>query len=155
MADDHISAAEVAQHRPGNFAGKRALLLPMDILRTEHKVSGSAQGGPNRLQCRKRRRKNDFHGGIFGKQTCQFPDKAGGLRGRFVHLPVADNESGTHGLVTCQSLRSGRATRPGSGLPSSNSSAAPPPVEMKEIFSDSPARWIAMAVSPPPTIVRA
>jgi len=33
--------------------------------------------------------------------------------------------------------------------------APPPPVEIKEMLSDSPARWMAIAVSPPPTIVSA
>ena len=40
-----------------------------------------------------------------------------------------------------------------STLPSSNSSAAPPPVEMKDMLSETPARWTASAVSAPPTMV--
>ena len=41
--------------------------------------------------------------------------------------------------------RLGRAASPGRVFPSSNSRAAPPPVEMNEILSDSPARWIGTA----------
>ena len=29
--------------------------------------------------------------------ACQFPDEPDGLRGRLVHLPIANNEGGTHG----------------------------------------------------------
>jgi len=43
-----------------------------------------------------------------------------------------------------------RAVRPGSSLPSSISSEAPPPVEMWAILSASPACWMAATESPPP-----
>src|SRR5207247_8847953 len=48
---------------------------------------------------------------------------------------------------------SGIAATPGSSLPSSSSSDAPPPVETHEILSASPASWTARTESPPPTTV--
>src|SRR5439155_19257634 len=45
------------------------------------------------------------------------------------------------------------AATPGSSLPSSNSSDAPPPVEMKVILSASPACLTAVTESPPPMMV--
>src|SRR5216684_8911879 len=53
-------------------------------------------------------------------------------------------KSGGHLLV--------RASTPGSLRPPRNSSDAPPPVEMWEILSATPAAWIAATESPPPTI---
>src|SRR5271165_1140811 len=45
------------------------------------------------------------------------------------------------------------ASTPGSFFPSRNSSDAPPPVEMCEILSATPAAFTAATLSPPPTIV--
>src|SRR5205823_3535439 len=45
------------------------------------------------------------------------------------------------------------AATPGNSLPSSNSSEAPPPVEMNVILSASPACLTAVTESPPPMIV--
>src|SRR5437879_2882743 len=45
-----------------------------------------------------------------------------------------------------------RATTPGNCFPSRNSSDAPPPVEMCEILSATPAAFTAATESPPPTI---
>src|SRR5512141_2139203 len=46
-----------------------------------------------------------------------------------------------------------RATTPGSGLPSRNSSDAPPPVDTCVIFLATPAFLTALALSPPPMTV--
>src|ERR1700758_1921758 len=43
------------------------------------------------------------------------------------------------------------AATPGSSIPARNSSDAPPPVEMCEILSATPADLIAFSESPPPT----
>src|SRR6478735_12829434 len=48
-----------------------------------------------------------------------------------------------------------RASTPGSTLPSRNSSDAPPPVEMCEILSATPADLTAFSESPPPTTLTA
>ena len=44
------------------------------------------------------------------------------------------------------------ASTPGNFRPERNSSEAPPPVEMWEIFSATPALWTAATESPPPTM---
>ena len=93
-----------------------------------------------------------------------------------VHLPVAGDERGAHGGILdlgCRlraasargeararaqspSLRlylSVSAATPGSTLPPRNSSDAPPPVEMCDTRSATPALWMAATESPPPMIV--
>src|ERR1700680_3417035 len=44
------------------------------------------------------------------------------------------------------------AATPGSSMPARNSSEAPPPVEMCEILSATPADFTAFSESPPPTM---
>ena len=51
------------------------------------------------------------------------------------------------------SLAAGIAATPGSSLPSSSSSEAPPPVETQSIRSARPASSTARTESPPPTTV--
>src|SRR2546430_16041313 len=58
-----------------------------------------------------------------------------------VHFPVGGEQQSSHA--------SSRAATPGSGFPSRNSRAAPPPVETWVSLSSSPAT--AAAESPPPT----
>src|ERR1700728_4168158 len=50
---------------------------------------------------------------------------------------------------------SGSAATPGSSIPARNSSDAPPPVEICEIRSATPADLIAFSESPPPTTLTA
>ena len=45
MANNDIGAAEIAQHRTGDFAGEGALLLPVEILRAKGNVGGRVQHG--------------------------------------------------------------------------------------------------------------
>ena len=40
MADDHIAAAKIAQHRSGHFSGEGPVLLPMYILCAEADPGG-------------------------------------------------------------------------------------------------------------------
>src|SRR5207237_9194975 len=67
-----------------------------------------------------------------------------------VHLPVGREE---RPLEHHFPLRASSASTPGSGLPSRNSSEAPPPVETWLIALARPASSTAAAESPPPTIV--
>src|ERR1700736_425131 len=62
------------------------------------------------------------------------------------HLPVAGDERNARHF-------SGSAATPGSVRPARNSSDAPPPVEICEILSATPAFLTAAMESPPPTIV--
>src|SRR5712692_9375606 len=55
----------------------------------------------------------------------------------------------------CGPYFSVRAATPGSSMPAKNSSDAPPPVEMCEILSATPADLMAFSESPPPTTLMA
>src|SRR5262249_41219037 len=71
-----------------------------------------------------------------------------GLAVALEHLPVAGDEH------AYSSVLSGIAATPGSSTPSRSSSDAPPPVEIQEIRSATPASWTARTESPPPTTVK-
>ena len=71
-----------------------------------------------------------------------------GLLDRLVHLPVAGDERACGPLTMSTSS-------PGSVLPSSSCSDAPPPVDMCVICSSRPNCASAAALSPPPTTVTA
>ncbi len=58
MADDHIAAAKIAQHRSGHFPGEGPAGFPMHILCTEAEIRGGAQGVTGRFEGRKGWRKN-------------------------------------------------------------------------------------------------
>jgi len=44
MADDHIAAAKIAQHRSGHFPGEGPVRFPVHILCAEAEIGGRAQG---------------------------------------------------------------------------------------------------------------
>src|SRR5207244_12163472 len=71
----------------------------------------------------------------------------GGRRRPLEHLPVAGDQ---HAATRSDGI----AAMPGSSLPSSSSSEAPPPVEIHEIRSATPASCTARTESPPPTTVK-
>src|ERR1700691_4164220 len=56
-----------------------------------------------------------------------------------------------HAFCSLSSYFSGSAATPGNSIPARNSNDAPPPVEISEILSDTPADLIAFSESPPPT----
>mmetsp|Transcript_16505 Transcript_16505/g.56403 ORF Transcript_16505/g.56403 Transcript_16505/m.56403 type:complete len:223 (+) Transcript_16505:30-698(+) len=81
-----------------------------------------------------------------------------------IRLPASDRPAGGVCVVRCAALcglfrsrahASLRAATPGRTLPSSNSSEAPPPVEMWDIFPANPASSTAATESPPPMMVMA
>ena len=83
---------------------------------------------------------------VGGRRRCgsSARDERLGLGDRLVHLPVAGDE---------RRAAHDSASTPGSGLPSSSSSDAPPPVERWSTRSASPNCASAAAESPPPTTV--
>jgi len=162
MAEYDMTTPEVAEHARGNFAGIGSLVFPKHILAGEQERRGSAERSPGGLQSREGWSDDEINGGTGWERFRQVTNEDQGLGGGLVHFPVADDENSTHRVFArinvtkrAYGARSGNAARPGSCLPSSSSKAAPPPVEINEILSDSPARWTASAVSPPPTIVSA
>src|ERR1700691_6021828 len=69
--------------------------------------------------------------------------------GGFVALSAV---GGTDALTACRaSYLSVSAATPGNSIPARNSSDAPPPVEICEIWSATPADLMAFSESPPPT----
>src|SRR5205823_8117896 len=97
--------------------------------------------------CGERRNDHYFHVDDFAAVPKERFHEPLGLGLRHVHLPIGgDNFLAHHSLSVS-------AATPGSSLPSSNSSDAPPPVEMQVIFSARPACLTAVTESPPPIIV--
>src|SRR6185436_12142033 len=97
MADNHITAVQFAQHRNGDLSGEGPLRFPMHILRAEADPGGGAQGIAGRFEGRKRRRYDHVGMGRGRHSFEEVANKAYSLRGRFIHLPVADDEWPTHG----------------------------------------------------------
>src|SRR6266705_150991 len=96
---------------------------------------------------RERRNDHDFDIGDIAQIKKQRLDKPRRLRLSHVHLPIGSDDLLAHYFLSVN------AATPGSSLPSSNSSDAPPPVEMNVILPASPACFTAVTESPPPMIV--
>ena len=143
VTEDDALAADLPKHRRAHFAGERALLLVVTVLR-EELDGGALQGLLHRRQRRKRGRDRDLR--LRGHLLLQLPHELHRLGGGLVHLPVSADELAT--------LHSSSTLIPGSSRPSRNSSEAPPPVETWVTLSASPISAIAAAESPPPTTVR-
>src|SRR5205823_8680454 len=139
---------QVAQKCSADLACKRPILFPIHVLRTDLDVLCIPKRFGHFCNCRKRRNDYHFNIGDFAyvpKQQRLHKSRRFSLR--HVHLPV-----GGHYFLTHQFLSVSAAT-PGSSLPSSNSSEAPPPVEINVILSARPACLTAVTESPPPIIV--
>src|SRR5258706_15892799 len=76
--------------------------------------------------------------------ACQNLRKKKGFNAEYAECAEFTEKSGGH--------LSGRASTPGRLRPPRNSREAPPPVEMCENFSATPAWWNAATEAPPPTI---
>ena len=162
MPHDHVTAAKIPQHGTRNFSGKGALIFPVEILRAQEVRTAFDFLRDGGKRCKRRRQDGDRDArSVVAKDASQLLDQLCRFGNGLVHLPVADNQGRPleHARLFLYEgyagRRSGRAAMPGSTLPSSNSSAAPPPVEMKDMLSETPARWTPNAVSAPPTMVSA
>ncbi len=136
VADERARDTELAQHRRRDLAGVCALRLPVDVLRVDLRAAldGDRERG-------KRRAEDD----VDALGRLEGLEERARLRRPLEHLPVAGDQH--------QPEFSGIAATPGSSLPSSSSSEAPPPVETQEISSASPSSLTARTESPPPTTV--
>ena len=155
VADGHVGALQLGQHRAGDLAGVRAGVVRRDVLGAvlDLQLVAVDQGlhGP---QVGEGRQDGDLDGLVVlvGQGEGELLDVGDGLEVVEVHLPVARHQRGavTHGV------QSSSAARPGSVLPSRYSRLAPPPVEMwPNAFSSKPRMRTAAAESPPPTTVKA
>src|SRR5579859_6420453 len=126
-------------------AGEGALRLPVDVLRADPDVGPALQRMGDRFERRSGRKEPDLTSGDWRRFGEKGRAVGSGISRPEVHFPVCREEQSSHA--------SSRATTPGRGFPSRNSSDAPPPVETCESLSSSPAT--AAAESPPPTMVTA
>src|SRR5262249_56306548 len=136
---------ELREHRRRDLARERAFELPVDVL-CVHTHGASL---PEALQRRGERHVRGTDDDVDAFDVLgEMPDARGEdpcFVGALEHLPVAGDEH--------QAFASGIAATPGSSLPSSSSSEAPPPVETQETRSASPRSWSARTEPPPPTTV--
>src|SRR5438128_1137612 len=146
VAHEGRLGAGLGDERTRHGAGEGSFGLPMDVLGADQQVGALA---------RRLRRRLQRHGGweepylaLLARLVARAERLEVGARlvGPDVHLPVGGEPEGA------AHASSGAAT-PGSGLPSRNSSDAPPPVETWVNASSRPAT--AAAESPPPTTVTA
>src|SRR5918992_1325984 len=155
VADDHVPDLERFQHRRGDLAGERPLLLPVDVLGPEGEPEAVAVD--QRLHTTERgERRTDHHLDPFGvvpvEKVGQLLDVLDGLQMVLVHLPVRGHDRPAGVAHDRPSIST---ATPGKVLPSRNSSAAPPPVDRWSTASSKPSLRMAATLSPPPTTVNA
>src|SRR6266513_5591677 len=121
----------------------------MHVLRADLDVLRFAERFRYLYDRREGRNDHDFDIGDIAQIKKQRLDKPRRLRLSHVHLPVGSDDLLAHYFLSVS------AATPGSSLPSSNSSEAPPPVEINVILSARPACLTAVTESPPPLIVEA
>src|SRR5207302_8938593 len=141
MADQRDASSSLERERGGNRTGERAFRLPVDVLDTHQEVAALARrlgGGFDRDRGREEPHLAVLPAVVAGPERLQI---GSGFIRPDVHFPISGEQQSPHA--------SSRSATPGSGFPSRNSSAAPPPVETWVSLSSSPAT--AAAESPPPT----
>src|SRR5213083_2779288 len=119
----------------------------MHVLRTDLDVWSSAKRFRDLCNCGEGRNDHDFDIGDIAQVEKERLDESRRLRLSHVHLPIGCDDFLAHYFLSVN------AATPGNSLPSSNSSEAPPPVEMNVILSASPACFTAVTESPPPMMV--
>ena len=95
VAEDHVAAAQIAEHRRADFAGKRAIGLVVDVLGSQ----GDLRAGnrlPHGIQVAGRRTDGQFHAiDRLGLRGDRFGQSHGG-RTVEIHLPVSGNQRASH-----------------------------------------------------------
>src|SRR3989454_9610320 len=144
MAHQRGLAAQAGEGRRDR-AGEGALRFPVDVLHAHQQVFALSHGVGRRFE--RHRRREEPHGTVLVAPVAgaERLEVGPGLGRPEMHLPVGGKEEPPHA--------SSSAATPGSGLPSRNSSDAPPPVETWVSLDVRPAT--AAAESPPPTTVGA
>jgi len=129
MSNDDISDIERSQHRSAHLSCECTAFLPVHILRAN--PHGRYFLG-SRYQCRNRREcRDDYDFDVIDLSNLRKKRLKIGfcLSVREVHFPIGRQYFLPHGYFSVS------AATPGSSFPSKSSSDAPPPVEMKVIFS--------------------
>src|SRR4029077_13958929 len=151
MSNDHELAPCLGKHAGRNLTGERALLLPEKILPADCDVAALYCVDGRGYRC-KRRRNDDIAVRCVRNARQDRREKRSCTRLRLVHLPIPCDHSATPSAARCDAHRLVSASTPGNLRPPRNSSDAPPPVEMCEIFPATPDCCTAATESPPPTI---
>src|SRR5215468_7255502 len=147
MTNNRVTAARLHQHPGRNLSGERPLFFPVNILRRNPNLR-SPRRFHRRRDAREWRSNHNIAIHHSRHQRVEPREKCARVRLRLIHLPVAGNHPPP---FLCAHLFV-KASTPGSFRPPRNSSEAPPPVEMCEILSATPALCTAAAESPPPII---
>ena len=100
VAEDYIVNKQIAQQRSADFAGERAVALPMHVLRTDLDALSALLEQLRHLAKRgERRNDHDFDiANIRGIEQKRF-DEAPRFRERHVHLPVRGDDFLSHKLL--------------------------------------------------------
>src|ERR1043165_6218050 len=161
MTDDHVTRADVAQHRRKHFARVRAFFgFGRTILARDTHVRTFETIGDG-FQRRENGRDDNVTMVRIRDQRLYSEGGVNGLANGLVHLPVSGDYGFAHRLLGSDEGRppkaptnylSVNAATPGNSSPARNSRVAPPPVEMCVMRSATPARVTAETESPPPTI---
>src|SRR5690242_3549281 len=154
VADRHVRALQLGQHRARDLAGVGTGVLRREVLSAVLDLELVAvDQGLYGAQVGEGRQDGDLTGLVVlvGQGEGEFLDVRDGLEVVEVHLPVARHQRRARAHLG----QSSSAARPGSVLPSRYSREAPPPVEMwPNAFSSKPRVRTAAAESPPPTTVK-
>src|SRR5437899_4863467 len=100
----------------------------MHVLRTDLDVLSSAKRFRDLCNCGEGRNDHDFDIGDIAQVEKERLDESRRLRLSHIHLPIGCDDFLAHYFLSVN------AATPGNSLPSSNSSEAPPPVEMNVIY---------------------
>src|SRR6266446_4641426 len=151
MSNDHELAPCLGKHSGGNLTGERALFLPEKILPADCDVAALYCFDGRGYRC-KGRRNDDIAVQCVRNERQERREKRSCIRLRLVHLPIPCDHSAAPAAAWCGAHRLVSASTPGNLRPPRNSSEAPPPVEMCEIFPATPDWCTAATESPPPPI---
>src|ERR1051326_1495580 len=113
---------QISQERTADLAGKSAAFFPIHVLRTHFDVLRSTKRFHDFRDCGERRHDYHFHTGDFAAVPKKRFYETLGLPLSHVHLPIRSDDFFAHQVLSVN------AATPGSSLPSSNSSDAPPPM---------------------------
>src|SRR5829696_958975 len=148
VAHDHGPGPRVEEHGRGDLAGEGAGVFEVEVLRA--RGDPGVLGHPAHLV---QAGEGDADGHVHLVGVGGTGQQGGRVLFCFpyglVHLPVSRHHRASgHDLLL---YLPGRTATPGSSLPSTYSSEAPPPVEMWLISPSSPSLLTAATESPPPT----
>src|SRR5687767_2424345 len=148
VADQYQASSRVTRNWRGKLAGERAFRFPVNVLHADEGVGALAERIGDCVERQRGREERDRPVRSPGVVHEKGPEERLRVRRTVIHFPV-----GGEYRFSQHHRRSSSASTPGSGLPSRNSSDAPPPVETWLIRLERPASSTAAAESPPPTIV--